>query len=248
MDIKSISKLVVATAAFLVLGTAHGAEPDPKLAAVQQKVASIFDMVKPEDVTPSPIDGWYLIHAGPIVAFVSEDGRYLLQGDVIDLDTRDNVSERIRNQGRAELMASIHEEDVILFSPAETKYTVNIFTDVDCTYCRRLHAQIGEYLEQGIEVRYFLYPRNGPNAPAWATMEEVWCSNDRGSALTAAKQDRKFASTNCDASKVAEHYELGQQVGLTGTPAIVFEDGTLLSGYLPPNQLRMRLDLMAASN
>ena len=52
--------------------------------------------------------------------------------------------------------------DAITFSPEEVKYSVSIFTDIDCTYCRRLHSEIDEYLAAGIEVRYFLYPRGGP--------------------------------------------------------------------------------------
>ncbi len=246
MTNKTVSLLISVSAAFLLSAAAMADEP-AEYNAVQINIASQFDMIDPEDVKPSPVEGWYTIHSGAIVAYVSEDGRYLLQGDLIDLNTRTNISEDIRNQGRADLMASIPDTESILFSPANAEYTVDIFTDVDCTYCRRLHAQIDQYLEQGIAVRYFLYPRNGPQSQAWATAEEVWCSNDRNSALTAAKADRKFASTNCDASKIAEHYALGQDVGLSGTPAIVFDDGTLISGYLPPNQLKMRLDLMAST-
>ena len=116
-----------------------------------------------------------------------------------------------------------------------------MFTDVDCTYCRKLHNEIDEYLDRGIAVRYVLYPRNGRNSRAWSTSEDVWCSPDRNEALTLAKLGRKFETTSCDASMIGKHYELGQQVGLTGTPAIVFPDGTLLAGYMPAAQLSMRL-------
>ena len=158
-----------------------------------------------------------------------------------------NMSEAVRNDSRRELMAAVEDDNVISFSPADVKYTVSVFTDVECTYCRRLHSQIDEYLAHGIEVRYLLYPRNGPTSRAWTTAEEVWCSNDRNGALTAAKTDRKFASSDCDATIVQDHYALGHEVGLSGTPAIVFEDGTLISGYLPPDQLKARLDQLAAA-
>ncbi len=129
-----------------------------------------------------------------------------------------------------------------MFSPVEVKHTVTVFTDIDCTYCRRLHSQIDDYLAHGIQVRYLLYPRNGPASRAWNTSEEVWCSNDRGNALTLAKLDKDFPTASCDASTVQEHYAIGRDVGLSGTPAIVLEDGTLIGGYLPPDQLKARLE------
>jgi thiol:disulfide interchange protein DsbC len=221
------------------------AEADSDLEQVRQKVTAMFDTIEAKDVTISPVDGWYTIQKGSIVAYISTNGRYLLQGDLIDLDQNVNMSEVARNQSRRELMASVKNEDVILFSPAEKKYSVSVFTDVDCTYCRRLHAQIDEYLAHGIEVRYLMYPRNGPTSHAWTTAEHVWCASDRNSALTAAKNDQKFAFSNCDASIVQSQYQMGQDVGLSGTPAIVLDDGTLISGYLPPDQLKARLDIAA---
>lgn len=238
---------IVAAAAMALSATvfAQKAETDPELTQVRQKVNAMFSAISPENINPSPIEGWYTIHRGSIVAYVSADARYLLQGDMIDLLENVNLSEMVRNDSRRELMAGVSDEEVITFSPAEVKYSIAVFTDVDCTYCRRLHSQINEYMAYGIEVRYLMYPRNGPSSPAWTTAEEVWCSEDRNDALTSAKLDRKFSSTDCDASIVNNHYNLGQEVGLTGTPAIVLDDGTLISGYLPPDQLKARLDVLA---
>jgi len=238
---------LVALIAALAMFPASADESSTELELVRQRVAEMFELIDQDDISISPVDGWYTIHKGSIVAYISSDGRYLLQGDLIDLDTQINMSEAVRTDARRELMASVRNEDVILFSPADVKYSVSIFTDVECTYCRRLHSQIDEYLAHGIEVRYLMYPRNGPTSRAWSTAEEVWCSSDRNSALTAAKLDRKFASTDCDASIVQEHYDIGHNIGLSGTPAIVFDDGTLISGYLPPDELKARLDQAAAS-
>jgi thiol:disulfide interchange protein DsbC len=134
-----------------------------------------------------------------------------------------------------------------MFSPADVKHTVTVFTDVDCTYCRKLHGQMDEYLAEGIAIRYMLYPRNGPASRSWSTSEDVWCASDRNLALTAAKLDRDFKTNKCDASTISKHYMLGQNVGLSGTPAIVFDDGTMISGYLPPASLASRLQLMQPS-
>ena len=210
---------------------------DAQLEQVRQKVGEMFDMIDPEDVGPSPIDGWYTIHKGSIVAYISADGRYLLQGDLVDLDLQENLSENVRNESRRELMADVSDEQAIVFSPEEVKYSVAIFTDIDCTYCRRLHAQMDQYLANGIEVRYLMYPRNGPASRAWTAAEEVWCASDRQDALTKAKMDQEFPTNECDASMVQNHYVMGRDAGLSGTPAIVLDDGTLIAGYLAPDQL-----------
>ena len=215
-------------------------------AAERQRIAEMFESIEPDHVRTSPVDGWYTIQKGSIVAYITEDGRYLLQGDLIDLDHQVNVTEESRSDARRDLMSSVESVDTIVFSPEEVKYTVSIFTDIDCTYCRRLHSQIDEYLAAGIEVRYFLYPRGGPASRSWNTSEDVWCSKDRGDALTQAKLDRKFETSKCDASMVSDHYIMGQEVGLSGTPAIVLDDGELIGGYLPPNALLQRLDQKAA--
>lgn len=233
---------VLTALAFFSATASVAADPDPKLAAVQEKVSGMFEAIEPGNVSASPVEGWYTVQKGSIVAYVSEDGRYLLQGDLIDLDQNVNLSELSRNDARRELVGALSDEQAILFSPADVKHSVTVFTDIDCGYCRKLHAEIDGYLERGIEVRYVLYPRNGPASRAWSTSEDVWCSRDRGKALTAAKLDRQFETSKCDASMISTHYMLGQDVGLSGTPAIVFEDGTLVGGYLPPAALASRLE------
>lgn len=222
--------------------TVYADESSDELATVREKVSGLFAEIQPEHVFPGPIDGWYTIRKGAIVAYISADGRYLMQGDMIDLDDQVNLSENERDNARRDMMSAVRDADTIIFSPAKVKHRVSVFTDVDCTYCRKLHSQIKDYMAKGIEVRYLLYPRSGPASPSWAKAEKVWCADDRNAALTAAKQDKDFETHSCDASIVSNHYALGQDVGLRGTPAIVFEDGTLVSGYLPPEQLALRLD------
>ncbi|MDX1481312.1 MAG: DsbC family protein [Woeseiaceae bacterium] len=227
-------------ASILVLA-APLAAADEDLVAVQKKIASLFPEIQAQHVFQSPIDGWYTIRKGAIVAYVSADGRYLLQGDLIDLDEQVNLSEESRNEARREMMASYPADDMIIFSPQDKKHSVAVFTDIDCTFCRRLHNQIDDYLARGIEVRYLLYPRNGPTSPSWAKAEQVWCADDRNEALTLAKRDQEFESHSCNPAVVGTHYAMGRDVGLTGTPALVLEDGTLVSGYLPPEQLEQAL-------
>ena len=235
-------RLIALLAASIVFSSAQAGDDSAELEQIRQKVGAMFEMIEPEDVNASQVDGWYTIQRGSVVAYVSADGHYLLQGDLIDLDNSINLSEVSRTEARRELMATVSDDEVIMFSPVDVKYSVSIFTDVECTYCRRLHGQIEEYMARGIEVRYLMYPRSGPASRAWNTAEDVWCATDRRNALTMAKLDQKFDTATCDSSIVQDHYVIGRDVGLNGTPAIVFDDGTMIGGYLPPDQLEARLE------
>ena len=245
---RPFSTALFATICMFLAATAIAAQDDEKLESVRAKVSVMYEQIEPEHVNPGPIDGWYTIQKGSIIAYISEDGRYMMQGELIDLEMDINLTEVSRNGARREMFASIDDSQVIKFSPSEVKYSVTVFTDTDCTYCRRLHSQIDEYMAHGIEIRYLLYPRNGPASASWNVAEQVWCSSDRNKALTAAKLDRKFQSVACDASIVQDHYVLGQQAGLSGTPAIVLQDGTLIGGYMPPDALNQRLELNSSAN
>ena len=235
---KSILRMTLATAGLCLVTSAFA---DEALDAVRARISELFPEIQGEHVFTSPIDGWYTIRKGAIVAYVSADGRFLMQGDLIDLDGQVNLTESARNDARRDLMADIPDERMIVFTPEDPKYTVSVFTDIDCTFCRRLHNQMDDYLSRGIEVRYLLYPRNGPTSPAWAKAEQVWCADDRNEALTLAKLDKTFETHACNPAEISAHYAMGQDVGLTGTPALVLEDGTLISGYLPPAQLEQAL-------
>ena len=243
--IRTISAIFVALALVPLAATAAD---DAELASVRAKITGMFESVDPDNIKPAPVPGWYVIEQAPVVAYVSADGRYLLQGDIIDLDTQTNVTEQNRSDMRRNVLAKVTDSQVIRFTPEDVKYSVAVFTDIDCTYCRKLHAQIDEYLDNGIEVRYLLYPRNGPASRSWSTAQQVWCSKDRNYSLTMAKLDKSFDTQKCDSPMVSDHYRIGQDIGLRGTPAIVLEDGTMIGGYMPPAQLAQRLDANAAQS
>jgi len=221
---------------FAVPASAQGNSAE--LQKVRDTVSEQFAEIDPQEIFESPIEGWYTIRKGAVIAYISADGRYLFQGDLIDLQDNSNLTEQARNDARVVMLSAVPDEDLIIFSPDNVQHSVSIFTDIDCTFCRRLHSQIDDYMDQGIEIRYFLYPRNGPTSPSWAKAENVWCADDRNEALTLAKLGKEFPTHTCDSSIVSNHYLIGQDVGLRGTPAIVLDDGTLFSGYLPPAQLK----------
>jgi thiol:disulfide interchange protein DsbC len=131
---------------------------------------------------------------------------------------------------------------MVIFSPEKPRYTITVFTDVDCAYCRKLHSEIAELNKLGIGVRYVFYPRTGPGTESWHKAEAVWCSANRNQALTQAKAGATMDLTKlCADTPVAREYELGQAIGVRGTPAIVTEAGDLIEGYLPAPQLLQQL-------
>ncbi len=244
-------RIAIATVALLAAlpATAQTAASDnlePGLERARAKAVATFNEVKPQDVQPTPVAGWFSISKGTLIAYISGDGKYLLQGDLIDIDNEISLTEVARNEARLKMMEAVPDEDTIIFAPKEVKHVLSVFTDVDCPYCQRFHSQIDEYLAEGIEVRYFMYPRNGPGSEAWTKAEHVWCAADQQEALTLAKLGREFESRSCDVSIINEHYALGQDIGLRGTPALVLEDGTLISGYVPPAELSARIEALTA--
>ena len=210
---------------------------DIGLQEIRKIVTNMSSDIKADQVLKSPVEGWYTIKRGAYIAYISEDGRHLIQGDMYNLETQINLSEGIRNDSRREAVSAYPLDSMIIFASDKKSHAVTIFTDVDCTFFFFLHSQIDDYLDAGIEVRYLLYPRNGPQSESWVIAEQIWCSNDRNKALTLAKIDQKFDSRDCDSSSISENYMLGQVVGLQGTPAIVLEDGTMVNGYVSATEL-----------
>ena len=191
----------------------------------------------------SPVIGMYLTSIDGISGYVSADGRYFIVGDMLDLAAHRNVTEEFRQATRRSLLGKVQPNESILFAPAKPKYTVIVFTDVDCPYCRKLHGELAQLQARGIAVRYMAFPRSGPNTRAWSTMAAVWCSSDRRDALTrATRGDAVTAKGECSDAVIAKHYALGQQLGIPGTPMIVLSDGTSLGGYMPPDKMLAALE------
>jgi thiol:disulfide interchange protein DsbC len=225
-----------------LLVTAAWADDDAPLSKTE--LAAKLNGVDPGDITDSPLPGLYQVAVGSSVAYVTEDGRYLVQGDVYDLSTSQNLTEDTRAKARVALLGSVPRDEMIVFSPKDgkVKHTITMFTDIDCGYCRQFHRDIDKVNALGIEVHYLFFPRTGPNTESWTKAEEVWCAKDRKSALTRAKLGGAVPEAKCGENPVEEHWDLGHRVGVRGTPAIFAENGELVGGYLPPEELEKRLD------
>jgi len=245
----------------------------------EKLVRDAFKKVSPNgkitEVRKSEVPGFYQVLVDASVYFISADGKYLIRGNVFDIDSRQDIGDKQLSAMRKIALAKISKDKELVFAPENPKYTVTVFTDVDCPYCRQFHKQIAEYNKFGIAVKYVLYPlpmHKGADKKA----ETVWCSADRNSTYTSAMNgqwDAKKADNAkvavpgnpsasvaaTDAAKaetpaytpltcanpIAELDEIGKAMGVDGTPAIFGPQGEHLGGYVPPEQLAQRLDQLA---
>lgn len=233
-----VTRLLIAIP--IVLGLSSAAAEDAEVS--KEEIAAQLNNVDPSDIVDSPLPGLYEVSVGSSVAYVSKDGRYLVQGEVYDLETTENLTEKTRATKRVGLLDDVDRASMIVFSPAgEVEHTITIFTDIDCGYCRQFHREIEQVNALGIEVQYLFYPRTGPDTESWAKAERVWCAEDRNAALTRAKLGGSVPERTCAGTPVEAHYELGNRVGVRGTPSIYSSVGEHLGGYLAPATLAQEL-------
>lgn len=236
-----ITALVVVS---VIIMTAH-ADSDQTADKIKAKLVESFPTHSPDSITKSPVNGLYEAVYGSQIIYITDDARYLIQGSVMDLDDgKKDITEIAANRARKNLMVKVNQQESISFGAEKPKYTVTVFTDIDCGYCRKLHNEMDQYASYGIKVNYLLFPRNGLQTASANKAVSVWCSADRHDALTRAKNGENVSAENCD-NPVAEHFEVGRQMGVSGTPAILTADGDLMPGYLPAQQLAQRLDQLS---
>jgi len=215
-------------------------------AEMKSKLEAIMPGIKIENIQPLDNTGLFETVINGEIIYFSEDARYVFQGDVIALETRENITENKRVSLRKESLASLDEADLIVYEPEKTEYTLTVFTDIDCGYCRKLHMQMDEYNALGIRIRYMAFPRAGLDSESFEKAEDVWCADDRQQAMTDAKNGQMVDSKQCE-SPVKDQYQTGRRLGVTGTPALFLDSGEMLPGYIPPKRLKKILDEQASA-
>lgn len=232
----------------LVLASAQvSADADGAIRKSLEKILSSYEVTS---IHETPVPGLYEVLLDTELVYVSADGRYMVQGRLIDLQNRENLTENSprlaearqrQARERSAAMEQIGDDRMVIFAPARPKHTVTVFTDIDCGYCRKLHREISSYLDEGIRVRYLFYPRAGNGSSSFNKAVSVWCAEDRKAAMTQAKAGQPINEKTCD-NPVLEHMRLGEQFGISGTPAIVLESGEVVPGYVPAKRLSTLLE------
>lgn len=213
------------------------AVPEPDADAVEKlkkALAHSMPNVKPSKISGTAIDGLYEVIVGSQVVYMSNDARYMIEGDLYDLKTKRNVSEDAKSIIRLAAINKLGDDKMLIYKPKNVKNTITVVTDIDCPYCRRLHNEIPDYLKNNVQVRYIFMPLKG-SADMKKTVS-VWCSDDRQLALDIAKAGGEVDEKSCD-NPIKDHLKLARELGVRGTPAILLEDGQMLPGYIPVEKL-----------
>lgn len=237
---KSVAALVVGV---FISSTSFAVVSPEVTEALTKKLQALKIDVK--SVNVSPIKSLYEVATDNAIYYMSEDGKFLINGNLYDLDngmknlTDAKVEElrRAKTEMHFAKMKSF-EKDMIVYKADDEKYVVTVFTDPSCGYCQKLHGEIAEYNKLGITIRYLAFPRGGVNSNTYNTMLSIWCAEDPKLAMDDAKLRRSLKPATADCKNtVKEQYELGVLLGVNGTPALFLEDGTSMPGYLPADRL-----------
>jgi thiol:disulfide interchange protein DsbC len=233
-----MKKIILAALSGLCLITgAVSADSKAVEAALKQELQSM----KPDSITETPIKGLFEVVVGTQLFYVSEDGKFLINGSITDRNTKEDLSEKRLSSIRLKALENIGLDKMIVFKPKIQKHFIYVFTDIDCGYCRKLHSQIEDYLREGIEVRYLFFPRAGKDSDSYHKAVTVWCAKDRNAALTSAKKGENLPQKSCK-NPIDEHMALAQDLGVRGTPMIVTDKGMIQPGYMPAKVLINLLD------
>jgi len=221
----------------LAASIAFAADPDQAIRATLTKLQPDMPI---EAIAESPMTGLYQVHLkGGRLLYASADGQFLMQGNLYQFkgDNAVNLTRQAESKGVAKEINSIPTSEMVVFSPKEpAKAHITVFTDTDCGYCQKLHSEVPELNRRGIEVRYVAFPRQGLESHGYNSLVSVWCAKNRQEAMNQAKSRQELPTATCD-NPVAKQYELGQMIGVNGTPAIVMGNGELIPGYQPAPEL-----------
>ena len=212
---------------------------------IKEKISSILPPgTQIESIEQSDFPDIYKVYYGDIQPlYVSKDGKYFLYGDMFQISSSKiiNLTATDITKRRMQLMKDIAKDELISFLSKNESYSVTVFTDVDCGYCRKLHKEIKDYNKKGISIHYAAFPRSGIGTESFTKMVTAWCSEDPKQSITNLKNGDNLKLNFCDSQPVAKHYAIGQKIGISGTPAIISEDGELFPGYLSPKDLLDKL-------
>lgn len=221
--------------------------------ALKQMLEEKLPGLQVDEIEPSPAKGYYQVFYAGELMYISENGQFIFTGNMLELTDERPINhsqraivelDRKRAPMRAEVLAQVDESDMVIFEAPQEKYQVTIFTDVDCAYCRKLHKEIPQLNKSGVTVRYMAYPRAGIGSAAYRKLVSVWCAEDKLAAMDDAKLRRKFGNMECK-NPIAAQLNLVRKFNLSGTPAVIMDNGEIIGGYLPANEL---IRLIASSD
>ena len=238
MNFFSLFLLIISLLTSFTISAGDLTAGDSGTEKLKQALAESMPKVQVTKISATAIDGLYEVIVGSQVVYMSVDARYMIEGDLYDLRTKQNISENAKSVIRLAAIEKLGENNMLVYRPEKVKDIITVVTDIDCPYCRRLHSEIPDYLKNDIEVRYIFMPLKG--ASDMKKTVSVWCADDKQLALDIAKSGGEVEEKSCD-NPIKDHLKLARALGVSGTPAIILEDGQLLPGYVPVDKLVAQL-------
>ncbi len=232
--------LIGSTLLFSFSALADGAD----VSSITDRFAKLGIVV--EDVTPSEVDSLFEVNTNQGLFFATAKGDYFLQGKLYSLDEKGQFADVVAKRYAEKIKD--YSDSWIEYKAKNEKHVVTVFTDIDCGYCLKLHRQMAQYNEAGITVRYMAYPRAGVASDVGLQMANIWCSTDPKAAMDEVKLKRTLSNKPDNAQAcvetIAKQHDLGAKLGVRGTPAIVVDGGNIVGGYLSPQDLLERLEML----
>jgi thiol:disulfide interchange protein DsbC len=193
-------------------------------------------------LTETEVPALYELVSDGRIYYIDESAEYLIDGSLIRLEDRRNVTDSRLGSIHMGLIEDLDEKNMLIYEPKETSTrSITVFTDISCGYCRRLHAEIGTLLDEGIRVRYLMFPRAGMGSQGHKVLESVWCADDPQGAMTNAKSGGRIDPKTCP-NPIAEHVALAERLGLRGTPLIYTDSGEKIPGYREASALALMIE------
>ncbi len=236
---KLFSPLALLLTLFLS-GLANASDADIK--SLKSALEKRLPQAAGAEIRETPLPGVYEVLSGANIMYMDKTARYILDGDLYDMQNRVNITEASRGKIRLQALDQLGEQNMLVYKPdGDVRHTITVFTDIYCPYCQRLHQEMDDYRKNGVKVRYIFVPFKG--ARSVETSVSVWCAKDPNLAMDKAKAGEDVESKTCD-NPVQQHQQLASQLGIRGTPAIMLDNGQLMPGYVPSSKLIQQLDAM----
>ncbi|OYU42658.1 MAG: thiol:disulfide interchange protein, partial [Burkholderiales bacterium PBB4] len=171
----------------------------------------------------------YSVIRGGDVVFVRDDLSIMINGVVMDLRTQTSITEKIKDANKPKVdPAALPLSDAITFGEGEKKLFV--FSDPDCPYCQQLEKSLAQL--EDVKVFVFPYPLVSLHPNAKSISEAIWCSKDRSKAWRDYLLLGKKPTSPACATPIERNLALGDRMKVQGTPALIFEDGTVVPGAI----------------
>ncbi|MCO7224172.1 thioredoxin fold domain-containing protein [Pleionea sp. CnH1-48] len=218
----------------MILGVATAAE-----STAENQIRSVLGN-PPNLIIESYNSDLLKVSLGHQVFFATQDGSYLFGGPVIDTKKQLNLVEVEKQTLRKQAISDLSSSMTLSFPANKEEHVVTVFTDIDCTYCRKLHTQMADFNALGISVNYVMLPRSGVGSQSYLKAVSVFCSENPRKSMDKAMAGQAVDRASCD-NTVADQFKTAVSMGINSTPVMILPDGQLQMGLIKPEQLKKRL-------